>query len=106
MAPAHAQADEGEGAQGRIVFVTARRVAEAQDAVPISLVRLDATDLERRRVARLADLAGVVPNLAMPTVGACGGGGRAFVMGEGASVGVDLGGRGRLRKRERSNRIR
>ncbi|NYI23201.1 TonB-dependent receptor [Sphingobium indicum] len=72
MAPAHAQADEGEGAQGRIVFVTARRVAEAQDAVPISLVRLDATDLERRGVARLADLAGVVPNLAMPTVGAFG----------------------------------
>ncbi|WP_336950454.1 MULTISPECIES: TonB-dependent receptor [Sphingobium] len=66
--------DESQGqlAGHRIVFVTARRVAEAQDKVPISLVRLDRNDLERRGIDTLADLAGAVPNLTMPTVGAFG----------------------------------
>ncbi|AJR24616.1 MULTISPECIES: TonB-dependent receptor [Sphingobium] len=74
-APAYGQEDDeaGEPSAGEhAVFVTARRVAEAQERVPISLDRLDAADLERRGIARLADLAGVVPNLTMPTIGAFG----------------------------------
>ncbi|WP_176590104.1 TonB-dependent receptor [Sphingobium sp. EM0848] len=59
--PAHA----GEPA----LIVTARRVAEAEDRVPISIVRLDAGDLADRDADDLQDIARAVPNLTVPTVG-------------------------------------
>nr|WP_087575275.1 TonB-dependent receptor [Sphingomonas sp. CDS-1] len=74
-APAFGQEEDeayGQLAGQRIVVVTARRIPEAQDKVPISLVRLDRNGLERRGIDALADLAGAVPNLTMPTVGAFG----------------------------------
>lgn len=73
-APVMAQEEEAgrHVADSRTVLVTARRVAEAEQSVPISLVRLDAVELERRGIARLADLSGVVPQLSTPTLGAFG----------------------------------
>ncbi|WP_234703131.1 TonB-dependent receptor [Sphingobium chlorophenolicum] len=73
--PALGQDEEGHQGQmaGRpIVIVTARRVAEAEGKVPISIARLDSAGLERRGVDTLDDLARVVPNLAMPMVGGFG----------------------------------
>ncbi|WP_313806772.1 TonB-dependent receptor domain-containing protein [Sphingobium sp.] len=64
VVPAHA----GDPA----LIVTARRVAEVEDRVPISLIRVDRDDLARRGIDTLGDLAGVVPNLSIPTVGAFG----------------------------------
>ena len=54
------------------LIVTARRVVEGEDKVPISLVRVDRDDLARRGIDTLADLAGAVPNLTVPTVGSFG----------------------------------
>jgi len=73
-APVMAQEDEAgrHAVDPGTVLVTARRVAEAEQSVPISLVRLDAVELERRGIARLADLSGVVPQLSTPTLGAFG----------------------------------
>ncbi len=55
-----------------IVIVTARRVAEEEGAVPISMVRLGSRQLQRSGADTLMDIAGSVPNLAVATVGAFG----------------------------------
>jgi outer membrane receptor protein involved in Fe transport len=55
-----------------IVIVTARRVAEEEGAVPISMVRLGSRQLQRSGADTLTDIAGSVPNLAVATVGAFG----------------------------------
>ncbi len=54
------------------VIVTARRVPEQENGVPISMVRLGSKHLERSGAGTLADIAGSVPNLTVPTVGAFG----------------------------------
>ncbi len=54
------------------MIVTARRVAEQADIVPISLARLDRAELERRSADTLADVARLVPNFAAPIVGSFG----------------------------------
>ena len=70
-APAFGQVDETYQAQmvgHPIVLVTARRIPEASDGVPISLVRLDAQRLQKQGADTLADIAGAVPNLTVPTL--------------------------------------
>ena len=74
-APALGQENEAYQAQmvgHPIVLVTARRVPEAPDEVPISFVRIDARDLERQGADRLTDIARAVPNLSLPTLGVFG----------------------------------
>jgi len=73
-APGMAQEDEAgrHAVDPGTVLVTARRVVEVERRVPISLIRLDAVELERRGIARLADLSGIVPHLSTPTLGAFG----------------------------------
>lgn len=69
------QAQEDGQAQGAgqpIMIVTARRIAEAADKVPISIVRLDAAQLQRKGADTLEQIARSVPNLTVPTVGAFG----------------------------------
>lgn len=51
------------------MIVTARRMEESAQQVPISLIRLDRTELRRMGADRLTDIAGAVPNLAVPIVG-------------------------------------
>lgn len=54
------------------VIVTARRVEERAEQVPISIARLDDDALRRIGADRLTDIAGAVPNLTVPTLGVFG----------------------------------
>lgn len=51
------------------MIVTARRVAEQAERVPISIVRLEQRELQRRSADTLEALARLVPNLTIPAVG-------------------------------------
>jgi len=72
IAPGAGAREAGPDMPHADMIVTARRVAEAEDRVPISIVRLDAATLERKGAHRLEDIARSVPNLTVPSVGAFG----------------------------------
>ena len=72
VAPGAAAFGQDAAMPDSAMIVTARRTDEPALQVPISIMRLDSVELQRTGADRLSEVAGSVPNLAVPTLGVFG----------------------------------